>query len=223
MAISSKQKILDFLNDLIQNNSKEWMDKNRSRYHEAKSIFIKEIEEVINQVKLIDPEFIDITAKKSILRINRNLVFSQDKTPYKDNFGASIIREEGRADFYIHISPHECFIAAGFYHPPNEILKLIRQEIDYEREQFLSIVNTPAFAGAYGHLLTEGALKTAPRGYSMDHPLIEYLRLKSYVVMHSISTAEFLANDFVDKVIGLYKEATPLRKFLDTALVEYRS
>ncbi|MEM7109536.1 MAG: DUF2461 domain-containing protein [Bacteroidota bacterium] len=217
-----KQKIFDFLQDLVQNNSKEWMDKNRPRYHEAKAIFIEEIDEVIRQVKLIDPEFMAITAKKSILRINRNLLYSQDKTPYKDNFGASIIREEGRADFYLHISPHECFIAAGFYHPPNEVLKCIRQEIDYEQKKFLSIVNAASFTETYGHLLAEDALKTAPRGYSTDHPLIEYLRLKSYVVIHPITTAEFLATDFVHKVIELYQAAIPFRKFLDTALVEYR-
>ncbi|MEM7110676.1 MAG: DUF2461 domain-containing protein [Bacteroidota bacterium] len=217
-----KRKVFDFLNDLIQNNSKEWMDKNRPRYHEAKAIFIEEIDEVIRQVKLIDPEFMAITAKKSILRINRNLLYSQDKTPYKDNFGASIIREEGRADFYIHISPHECFIAAGFYHPPNEMLKFIRQEIDYEQKKFLSIVNSASFTEAYGHLLAEDALKTAPRGYSTDHPLIAYLRLKSYVVMHPITKKAFLATDFVDKVIELYQAAIPFRKFLDTALVEYR-
>ena len=222
MALIEKQKIFNFLNDLIQNNSKEWMDKNRHRYHEAKAIFIEEIDEIIRQVKLIDPEFIDITAKKSILRINRNLVFSKDKTPYKDNFGASIIREEAKSDFYIHISPHECFIAAGFYHPPNEMLKLIRQEIDYEQNQFLKIIRDNDFIEAYDQLMMEDALKTAPRGYSTDHPLIEYLRLKSYVVMHPITTKEFLADDFINKVIDLYKAATPLRKFLDTALVEYR-
>ncbi|MEM9856053.1 MAG: DUF2461 domain-containing protein [Bacteroidota bacterium] len=214
-----KQKIFDFLNDLIQNNSKEWMDKNRSRYHEAKAIFIEEIDEIIRQVKLIDPEFIDITAKKSMMRINRNLVFSKDKTPYKNNFGASIIREDARSDFYIHISPNECFIAAGFYHPSNEILKLIRQEIDYEQERFLKIIENDQFVKAYGELLQEDPLKTAPRGYSTDHPLIEYLRLKSYVVTCPLTSDQFLADDFVERALKLYKAATPLRKFLDTALV----
>lgn len=218
----NKQPIFDFLNDLQANNSKAWMDENRDRYHHAKAIFVEVIDEIIRQVKLIDPDFIDIPAKKALLRINRNLLYSKDKTPYKDYFGASIIKEEGKSDFYMHVSPQECFIAGGFYHPSNEILRYIRQEIDYESDRFLKIINEKAFIEDYGKLMQEDRLKTAPQEYSKDHLMIKHLRLKSYVVSHEVTNDEFLGEYYVDKAVRLYRSMLPFRKFLDRSLVEYR-
>jgi len=217
-----KKPILSFLENLALNNQKSWMDENRDEYYHAKAIFVEIIDEIIRQVKLIDPDFVDLPAKKALLRINRNLLYSKDKTPYKDYFGASIIKEPGKSDFYIHVSPQECFVAGGFYHPSNEILNYIRQEIDYEADRFLSIINQEVFREDFGELMMEHRLKTSPRGYSTDNEMIEYIRLKSYVVTHPVSIDEFLDDNYVDKVVRLYRSMLPFRKFLDRALLEYR-
>ncbi|MTI22547.1 DUF2461 domain-containing protein [Fulvivirga sp. RKSG066] len=217
-----KRPIFDFLQKLQQNNSKAWMDENRGEYHHAKAIFVEVIDEIICQVKLVDPDFIPITAKKSVLRINQNLMYHPDRPPYKDYFGASIIKQEGKADFYLHVSPQECFIAGGFYHPSNEILGYIRQEVDYEADRFLSIINEDQFKEYFGELMQEDRLKTSPKGYSTDNHMIEYIRLKSFVVSHPISSNEFLNENYVEKAVSLYKTMMPFRRFLDQSLMEFR-
>jgi len=217
-----KKTILSFLETLARNNSKTWMDEHRDEYHHAKAVFVEVIDEIIRQVKLIDPDFVDLPAKKALLRINRNLLYSKDKTPYKDYFGASIIKEQGKSDFYIHVSPQECFVAGGFYHPTNEILSYIRQEIDYEADRFMTIINQETFKADFDQPMMNHRLKTSPKGYKNDNHMIKYVRLKSYVVSHPVSIDEFLDDNYVNKVVRLYRSMLPFRKFLDRALVEYR-
>src|SRR5690606_26237949 len=84
------EHVLKFLTALKKNNNKEWFDKHKSEYQELRSYFIKQVETLIKECSKFDPELSGIEASKCIFRINRDVRFSKDKSPYKTNFGASI-------------------------------------------------------------------------------------------------------------------------------------
>lgn len=215
------KEILDFLKELKYNNSKEWMDAHREQYHGAKAKFEEFVNLLIIEIQHFDDRIAGITPKKSIFRINRDIRFSKDKSPYKSNMGA-FISEDGKKSFkpgyYIHLQPeNESFMAGGIYAPPGDILKKIRQEVDYNPEELKSIVSTPEFKNFYGEIQGE-KLKTAPQGYNVDHPNIGFLKLKSYVVMHRFSDQEVVAGDFTEKIVNGFKILKPMNDYLDVAI-----
>jgi len=215
----SKKQIFLFLNDLVNNNSKEWMDKNRSRYEECKSILTEVFDPILDELKSIDPRIVQPNARKALNRINNNLMFHPDRPTYKDHFGIGFGYGKGLADFYIHIGLDEMLIAGGLWHPSNEKLKFLRQEIDYEGKELRLILNNSGFKKHFV-LYEEDKLKSAPKGYSKDHPMINLLRMKSLAAMRPIAREDFLGEDFRDLVIDSYKIIAPLLDFANRAISE---
>lgn len=214
-------EILDFLKELKYNNHKEWMDAHRDQYQAAKAKFEEFINLLIIEIQQFDDKIIGITPKNCIFRINRDIRFSKDKSPYKINMGA-FISEDGKKSYkpgyYIHLQPeNESFMAGGIYAPPGDILKKIRQEVDYNPGELKEIITRPEFKKFYGEIQGE-KLKTAPKGYDTNHPNIEFLKLKSYVVMHNLSDQEVTAKNFSQKVINGFKILKPLNDYLDVAI-----
>lgn len=215
----SKRKIYDFLGDLRENNSKEWMDENRERYHEAKDSWLKEVAVYLERLKKYDPEIAALKPKQCIMRINNNNVFHPDKPTYKDSFGFDPYKGRGRVSFYFHLSPSGSFIAGGLYHPSPEQLRKMRAAIDYNGQQLLDIVNAPAFNDFFGGFSeTEDALKTSPQGYDQAHEHIELLRLKNYVVLREVTQKEVIADDFVETIEKAYRLMQPFNAYLREAV-----
>lgn len=215
------KEVLDFLKELKYNNNKEWMDTHREQYHSAKSKFEEFINLLIIEIQQFDERILGLTPKNCIFRINRDIRFSKDKSPYKINMGA-FISEDGKKSYkpgyYIHIQPeNESFMAGGIYAPPGDILKKIRQEVDYNPVDLKEVVTQPDFKNFYGEIQGD-KLKTAPQGYSADHPNIEFLKLKSYVVIHNFSDKEVRAKNFAEQVITGFKILKPMNDYLDIAI-----
>jgi uncharacterized protein (TIGR02453 family) len=125
----------------------------------------------------------DVDASKAIFRINRDVRFSKNKAPYKTNFGASINpggKKSMIAGYYVHIEPGKSFLAAGTYMPEAPYLSAIRQEIDYNLEEFKKIVGAKDFKKEFTSLSVEDALKTVPKGYDKENPALEFLKLKHF-------------------------------------------
>ena len=215
----AKQTIFKFLEALNQNNSKEWMDKNRSWYNEAKDEVVQIFDPVLEELKLLDPRIVQETARKSINRINNNLMFHPDRPTYKDHFGVGFGYGKGLADFYIHLGIHEQLIAGGLWHPPSDKLKKLRMEIDYEGERLAAILTDDRFASKF-ELYQEDKLKGTPKGYSSDHEYIDLLRMKSLAAFWNISKKDILSNGFGDMVIEAYQGILPLLDFVNTAITE---
>ena len=211
-------KLFDFLRDLNKNNHKEWMDANRKRYHEIRDFYIAWLNELDIQLAKVDSEYSPTTGKQAINRINNNLMFHPDKPVYKDHFGAGLDKQKGKGDFYIHIGNNESFVAGGFYKPKKEVLDSIRAAIDYNGEEFSEIIDKPSFKANFDQLLQDDKLKSAPKGYSNDHRYIDLLRNKSFAVMHPFTQKEILQEDFQQKVIEVYKEMLPFRRYLNHAV-----
>src|ERR1700743_2889976 len=144
----------DFLKDLIDNNNREWFMANKERYDTARENVIEFTDGVLKALRKIDPTIDEaLEAKKCVMRIYRDIRFSPNKTPYKNNFGVSIPTRGtklGRAEYYLHITPEGSFIAGGYWMPEADHLKAIRQEIDYNAADLKKIIDDPEFIKLFG-------------------------------------------------------------------------
>ena len=212
--------ILNFLGGLQSNNSKEWMDANKDKYLTAKKKFEEIVTLLIERISIFDPHITGTDPKKCIFRLNRDIRFSKDKRPYKENMGGFINREGRKGmdgGYYLHLQPGQCMLAGGIYMPPPDILKKIRQEIDYNPETLVKYMDSPEFRKYFGSF--EGdRLKKAPQGYSPDHPNIELLKLKYYTVVHTVKDKVVLDPGFPDYATRIFKAMYPLNTYLRTAL-----
>lgn len=210
-----------FLKDLRNNNYKEWFHENRPVYDSCRQHFIHVVEILIHEISHFDKSISGIQPKDCIFRINRDIRFSNDKSPYKTNFGAFITpggRNAGKAGYYIHIEPGGSFLAGGIYMPPSPILKAIRQEIFENYDEFLEIVKDKSFVKYFGDIDAE-KLKTAPRGFPKDFIGVEYLKFKHYTVMDAKTDVEFMSEDFLSIVIEEFKALQPLNTFINNVEV----
>ena len=173
------------------------------------------VDEFLKEICKFDKRYIGLTSKDCLFRIYRDVRFAKDKRPYKNNLGASINiggKKATNAGYYLHIEPGKAFLAGGIWMPPGDVLKKIRQEIDYNGKVFHKIIDNKDFKKFYSDLDTEYKLKTTPKGYDKDHADIEYLRLTSFIVWHQFSNKDLQSKNLV-KELG--KGAKLMRPFLD--------
>jgi len=213
---------LAFLTELADNNNKEWMDANRNWYQEVRKGFLDTVKEFLLALSQIDPAFSAVDPKKCVFRQNRDIRFSANKDPYKNNMGA-FFSPQGKntsgPGYYIHLQPGECFLAGGVWMPPADKLKKIRQEIDYAGGELEKIIHEASFKAAFGELKGE-QLKSSPRGYPNDHPYIDLMRMKSFVVTRPLSDQEVLSGNLVEHCMKYYTLMGDFNVFLARALEE---
>lgn len=213
-------QVLRFLQDLSENNNREWFQDNKTRYDESrkKVLFLTEI--VINEIRKFDPEIPVLDPKDCLFRIFRDVRFSHDKRPYKTNFW-SFIAKGGRksvySGYYFHIDPTGSFAGGGIYMPNAEPLKAIREYIAENGDEFLSLMNNRNFKKIYPEMMDD-KLKTAPKGFSPDHEFIDLLRYKSFAFMRPFSQPEVLADNYVEQLVETFKTLSPVNRFLNDAL-----
>jgi uncharacterized protein (TIGR02453 family) len=215
-----QKAMFDFLNKLKKNNNKEWFDKNRPTYESAKKDFQTFINELIVSSSKFDASIKHLEAKNCMFRINRDIRFSNDKTPYKTNMGASISpggKKSFSAGYYIHLQPGASFLAGGMWQPPAPQLNAIRQEIDYNSVEFKKIITNKDFKRYFGTLSDEDKLKTAPKGYDKIHPEIELLKHRSFIVVHNLKDKDVLSKGFLTHCTNVFKAMHQLTIFLRRA------
>jgi len=214
---------LDYLKKLKKNNDRDWFENNRKTYEPAKAEYLSLIEQILAGVKQFDSTITDNTAKEAMFRINRDVRFSKDKSPYKTHFGANIKRGGKKsvyAGYYIHVEPGASFIGGGLWFPEAESLKKVRQEIDYCYEDFQKIVEDKNFKKTYGGLECnkEISLSRPPKNYEADNAAIEFLKLKCFVATKNLTDEEVLDKKFVQNTIKDFKVLHPLLVFLNHSL-----
>ena len=213
--------ILKFLKSIAKNNNREWFEKNKPKYLEAKKLYEDFLEELHKEMLKFDDGLAGLNPRKMGFRIYRDVRFSKDKRPYKVNMGAGfspngkLVQEPG---YYIHIEPGKSFVAAGIYQPDPANLSKIRQEIDYNSKSLLRILNDKNFKNNFDGLDDFDRVKTAPKGYPKDHPQIELLKNKSFISSHSFTDKEVLDKKFVKKVAEVCKAIKPMNDFLKEAI-----
>ena len=211
---------IKFLKDLKKNNNKSWFDANRPRYESAKKDFETFIQQVIDKLAKSDETIQGLKAKDCMFRINRDVRFAKDKSPYKTNFGASINKggkKSSLAGYYFHLEPGESFIGGGIWMPQPKDLAQVRQEIDYNFKEFKKITGSVSFKKEYGDLYAgeDAKLQRVPKGYEIDNPAAEYLKLKSMLAMKPIPDSELIATNLVKKSLQAFQALQPLIHFIN--------
>lgn len=214
------ETIIAFLEELKNNNTREWFLANRDLYEETKSKFELLVNEVIKEVSVFDPEMHFLTAKDCVFRIYRDVRFSKNKDPYKAHFGASI-NKGGRtskfAGYYVHIEPGNSFVGGGKRQPSPEILKVIRYEIYQSPDEFKSIINSKPFVQRFG-LLSDEKLQRPPKDFPSDFEDIELLKYKSYIVGANISNEELIKENFLPFIVESCNIMNPFIDFLNRGI-----
>lgn len=216
-------KTFEFLHQLQLNNNRVWFQENKSLYLDAKEEVENFAEAIIVEFRKLNPHVSpELTGKKSVMRIYRDVRFSKNKSPYKSNFGISIstspkgIHGPG---YFIQLQPNQSFIAGGMWMPDAAHLKLIRQEIDYNGNQLLDILAAKNFRSFFNDGLQQtDKLKTTPKNYEADHPNIELLKLKSFTVSSSFTDQQLQTEGVVAKIVKGLHEIMPLNNFLQEAI-----
>jgi uncharacterized protein (TIGR02453 family) len=211
--------LFDFLNRLSKNNNKEWFDANKKEYEVLRKDWITFVGDCISSVGAFDKRFLGLDPKKCIFRINRDIRFSNNKAPYKNNFGMSLSLGNKKDEFfgyYLHIQPGECFIAGGSYSPPPETLAAIRQEIDYNFDAFEKIVTAKDFKSSFG-ALSGDKLVRPPKGYTADNAAVEYLKHKSFIAQKKLSDKDMQDKNVLQNITSLTHKMKPFVDFLKNA------
>ena len=218
------KKTLQFLKDIKTNNNREWFEKKKENYIEAKDDFEKFVQQVLMQLSKFDPKIKELQAKNCTYRQYRDVRFSKDKSPYKIHMGAYINRGGKKSlygGYYFHLEPgNKSFLGGGLWVPMAPELKKVRQEVDYCFDEFNKIVTGSKFKKIYSGLIDndEMKLKTNPKGYTGDNPAIEYLKHKSFVAKRSVSDAELMNPDLLKNTIEAFKTLKPLLYFINRSI-----
>lgn len=214
---------IKFLKDLKKNNNKAWFDAHRKQYEAAKNDFETFIQSILDEHSKSDVDLKDLIAKKCTFRINRDIRFSKDKSPYKTNFGASMSKggkKSGLAGYYFHLEPGKSFMGGGMWMPEPESLKKVRQEIDYCFDEFKKIISSKKFKSVYDDLYTGEGVQLAklPQGFEKTNPAAEYLKFKSWLVLTDLDDSDITSKNLYKKTLAAFNALKPLVKFLNRPL-----
>ncbi len=210
---------LKFLKLLSKNNNREWFNANKHLYEAAKNDFEKFVADLISAIGKFDKSVNGLKAKDCTFRIYRDVRFSKNKDPYKNNFGAYVAsggKKSMKPGYYIHLQAGESFLAGGAYMPPSPTLNAIRQEIDYNLKEFKGILNHKDFK-KYFKTLEGSQVKTAPKGYAKDHAAIEILKHKDFLAVHKIADDKLLSKNAVSYIAKGFRAMKPFNDFFARA------
>ncbi|MDR0385756.1 MAG: DUF2461 domain-containing protein [Prevotellaceae bacterium] len=211
------REIFEFLYDLEKNNNREWFAQNKARYEEIKKTLERFVTKLILNINSFDSSIDIKDASKTFFRIYRDTRFSTNKDPYKTNFGSIIVPERYRRlceypAYYLHLQNESSFVSMGVYMPDAQVLKHIRHAIDEDFDTFAKIVRK--LDNSFGGLLRESdSLKRVPQGFDRNSPAAEYLKLKHFYVFKEFSNEEVLREDFLERIISLYRDSYELKKW----------
>jgi uncharacterized protein (TIGR02453 family) len=215
------RNITDFLKKLSENNNREWFQANKKLYDIARKEFEDFTKQFILIIAAFDKEVAWLEPKDCIFRIYRDTRFSNDKTPYKTNFGAYVVKGGRKSEFagyYINIEPNNYFLSGGIWMPLSENLKKVRTEIFQNPDEFLNIINSPTFKKHFGKLSDEDMLKTVPKDFPKDFKYIDLLHYRSYVALKPVPENLVSNIKFMDELTKVFQALYPFNKFINNAL-----
>ncbi|MBO9692154.1 DUF2461 domain-containing protein [Chryseobacterium sp.] len=208
------KKAFEFLTQLKENNNREWFARHKSEYDgivkENKVLFTKIYNELQehDQLKGIH-----------IFRIYNDVRFSKNKTPYKTNFGVGYSRSKPmlRGGYYIQLEPGNSFVGGGFWGPDTKDLLRIRKEFEISSTEIEKITSDKTFIKYFGELKGD-SVKTAPRGFDKNHPAINLIRKKQFLVMRKFTDREVLSDTFQKEVLLTLLAMRPFFDYMSEVL-----
>ncbi|MDD2621750.1 MAG: DUF2461 domain-containing protein [Bacteroidales bacterium] len=213
--------VFEFLSALEHNNTREWFHDNRSLYEKSLESISDFTNELIHGISEFDSAVSNETIKTSLFRIYRDLRFTPDKRPYKTHFGIYVVKggkASPLAGYYLHIQNNSSELAGGLWSPHKDVLAKVRQEIYYEPEKFVKIINDKVFVDTFKGLSPLEKLKILPRTFSGDFPYNELLKYKHYIVAKSFTNEEILNKNFIRTCIDTCKLLYPFNHYFNTII-----
>ena len=209
------KSVLKFLNELKSNNHRDWMTSNKKIYKENEKALKTFYEAVVSRLNQNDE-----IEKTKIFRINRDIRFSKDKTPYNIHRSVSFSRAgaQRRGGYYLRIEPGKSMMAGGFFAPEPADLLRIRKEFEMDHQEITKILEAKDFKKAFNGFNTENQVKTAPKGFSKDHPAIHLIKNKSFIVTHPFTDHEVTSETFVDKLVYHFELLRPYFDYMSEVL-----
>ena len=212
---------LDFLSELDDHNDRQWFTAHRAEYDGARSVFEEFIDAVIDAVGEFE-DLAGVTPDACMFRIYRDTRFSPDKRPYKSAM-SGVIARGGRKpigrSYYVHIQPgDQSFVAGGLHSPTSTELDAVRRAIAADAEPLRTMLAEADFVARFGALGGE-SLKSAPQGYAKDHPAIDLLRRKQFLVSTKYADKDVLADDLVERVASDCAAMQPFLTYLNDAII----
>ncbi|MCE7060132.1 DUF2461 domain-containing protein [Dyadobacter sp. CY343] len=213
---------LHFLSQLAANNNRDWFQENRKHYDAAKADMEKLVGYLIEEVGKFQ-DLGNLQVKECLLRINRDIRFSKNKAPYKNNLSAGIGpggKSAGKIDYYLQIQPgDQTFLGGGMWETTSEQLARYRQEIDYNADELKAIIEDEKFRTYFPEIQGD-TLKTVPKGYSKEHPEIELLKRKQLFFVHRFTDKEVASRDFGKQVLKGIELLKPFADYMNYVLYE---
>jgi len=223
-----QKSTLHFLQELADNNYREWFHEHKAEYDAAKQNIVDVGVQLITEINKFDKTIGYPDPKKCMFRIARDTRFAKDKSPYKTNMGF-LLNAEGSTrselpGYYMHAEPGNCFVSCGVYMASPPVLKAVRAAIDDDWKTFSAILNKKAFKDVFGNTLAQDddMLSRVPAGFDKYSPAAAFLKLKHFYVFHPVSDKDMCSKDFVKEAAHLYKLMEPLCTFLRRAIAESR-
>jgi uncharacterized protein (TIGR02453 family) len=213
-----KKDSIDFLAELSKNNNRDWFNSHKDRYIEARDNVIAFAETLL--VELNKHDHIETpSGKKSVYRIYKDVRFAKDKTPYNTHWSASFKRatKKLRGGYYFRIESGNSGLVGGFWGPDSDDMKRIRQDIDASYPAWNDLLADKTLVATFGSLYGE-QLGSAPRGYAKDHPAIDLLRYKQFMLRHLFTNEEVLSPDFLSRMNDVFKKMRPFLNFMSDIL-----
>jgi uncharacterized protein (TIGR02453 family) len=214
---------LQFLEDLKTNNNRDWFLDSKKRYEAVKKDYHQLIADLLDALKPLDSSLEMLEVKNCTFRINRDIRFAKDKSPYKTHLGiwiSSGAKNVEASGYYLHIENGTCFVGGGIYCPQPDQLQKIRKEINFFYDDLTAILENKTFQSTYQNLNRDEntTLKNPPRGYEKDNPAIEFLKLKSFTATQKFDSKLVTQKDFVAKMTEKMIALKPFNNFIDRAL-----
>jgi uncharacterized protein (TIGR02453 family) len=211
-----------FLAELSENNNRAWFVMNKPRYDILRAEFLDLVTALIADIARFDPAVAGCNPKKALFRINRDMRFSRDKSPYKTTFSAAITAsglkkpsQGGGPAYYFHIDADgKLLVAGGEYMPPPDRLRAIRRHVIEDASGFAKLLKNKKLVGAYGGLQEEGKLTRPPKGFAADTPHVEFIKLKSFIVWNETSLKRKIPKDLRTELVDGFRNAYPLVTWL---------
>ncbi len=214
---------LKYLNRLEKNNNRTWFNDNKAQYEQhVREPALRFIEAMSKRLPGLSRHFVASPKKTggSLMRVYRDVRYAKEKTPYKTNIGIHFRHELAKdvhaPGYYLHIEKNHVFLGAGIWRPEPAVLKAIRASIDENPRTWRALRDDRGFNQSFS--FSGESLKTAPRDFPKNHPLIEDLRRKDFIAIHELAPAAVVSADFLERAVREFKAARPLMRFLCAAL-----
>lgn len=209
---------LHFLEALAEHNQREWFEANRSVYEQAHKNMIAFAESLLAEMQKHD-QIVHASGKRTLMRIYRDVRFSKDKSPYKNYWGGGLKRDtpDLRGGYYFHIQPGKSYVGGGFWGPNKEDLLRIRQDIAGDDEPLREIISDEHFQKMFGELGGD-KVKTNPKGFSKDHPAIDLIRHKQFIVSRSFTDGQVTSDTFIQEIVRTYVAMRPFFNYMSEVL-----